>query len=210
MKAAIYTRGIEEEHKLYFKQLILSLQKNNFEIICHSQIASTTQYISELGQVTYFDKTNKLPLDTNFFITLGGDGTILDAVTYIGESEIPLIGINFGRLGFLAATSKEHIEYLVQSLVQHTFTVENRSLIYATASNPIFGDAPFALNELTIHKTDVSPMIKIHTYLNGEFLNTYWADGLIISTPTGSTGYNLSCNGPIIFPHNNAFAITCT
>ena len=138
MKVAIYTRGIEAEHKLYFKQLILCLQKYNFDIICHSHIASTTQYISELGDVTYFDKTKKLPLDTNFFITLGGDGTILDAVTYIGESEIPLIGINFGRLGFLAATSKEHIEHLVQSLVQHTFTIENRSLIYVAASNPSF------------------------------------------------------------------------
>jgi NAD+ kinase len=208
MKVAIYTRGIEEVHKHYFQQLVQCLQQYNIEIVCHQHIASTTQYIVELGTVKYFNTNADLPLDTNFIITLGGDGTILDAVTFIGESQIPLIGINFGRLGFLAATSKEQIASLVQSLVQHTFTIEKRALLHVDGSNPIFNNNPFALNELTIHKTDISPMIKIHTYLNGEFLNTYWADGLIISTPTGSTGYNLSCNGPIIFPHNNAFAIT--
>jgi NAD+ kinase len=208
MKVAIYTRGIENEHKHYFKQLIQSLQLHKFDILCHTHIASTTQYIAELGAVTYFSTSKDIPTDTNFFITLGGDGTILDAVTFIGQSQIPLIGINFGRLGFLAATSKEQIDFLVQSLVQHSFTIEHRTLIHVDGSNPIFGSTPFALNELTIHKTDISPMIKIHTYLNGEFLNTYWADGLIISTPTGSTGYNLSCNGPIIFPNSNAFAIT--
>jgi NAD+ kinase len=208
MKVAIYTRGIENEHKHYFKELIDSLKQNNFEIICHTHIASTTQYIPELGNIAYFNNNADLPADTNFFITLGGDGTILDAVNFIGQSQIPLVGINFGRLGFLAATSKNQINNLVQSLVQHTFKIEQRTLINVTASNPIFGSTPFALNELTLHKIDISPMIKIHTYLNGEFLNTYWSDGLIISTPTGSTGYNLSCNGPIIFPNSNTFAIT--
>lgn len=118
------------------------------------------------------------------------------------------MGINFGRLGFLASISKENLSLAVEALVNGTFGVEKRTLLHLDASIPLFGDAPFALNEFGIHKRDISPMIKIHTYLNGEFLNSYWADGLIVSTPTGSTGYNMSCNGPIVFPDSGSFVIT--
>jgi NAD+ kinase len=208
MKVALYTRGIEAPYKEYFLQLINLLQQNNFSIQCHSLMSSTNNYFDALSQVTYFDSPETIDNDTQFFITLGGDGTILDAVAYTVKKQIPVIGVNFGRLGFLASTGKEDLYNLVQSLVQHTYAIEDRSLLQITSSIPMFGDTPFALNELSLHKTDVSPMIKIHTYINGRFLNTYWCDGLIISTPTGSTGYNLSCNGPIIFPHSNAFAIT--
>ena len=118
------------------------------------------------------------------------------------------MGINFGRLGFLASISKENLTAAVEALVNGTYTLEKRTLLHLDANVPLFGDAPFALNEFGIHKRDISPMIKIHTYLNGEFLNSYWADGLVVSTPTGSTGYNMSCNGPIVFPDSASFVIT--
>jgi NAD+ kinase len=141
-------------------------------------------------------------------ISVGGDGTILDAVTMVRDSNIPILGINFGRLGFLANISKNEIASAVEALVNHTFIVDKRSLIHIDSDNNLFGDTPFALNEFALHKRDTSPMIKIHTYINGEFLNTYWADGLIVSTPTGSTAYSLSCNGPVVFPETSSFVIT--
>jgi NAD+ kinase len=141
-------------------------------------------------------------------ISLGGDGTMLDTVSFIGDSNIPLIGINLGRLGFLAAISENEAADAIESLVRGSYTIEKRSLLHLESSMPIFEDAPFALNEFTIHRKDSSSMIKIHTYLNGEFLNTYWADGLIVATPTGSTGYSLSCGGPVVFPQTSSFVIT--
>jgi NAD+ kinase len=133
---------------------------------------------------------------------------MLDCATLIRDKDIPLLGINFGRLGFLANIGKEEMHKAVEALVTGTYLIDQRTLIHADASIPIFKDSPFALNEFVIHKKDVASMIKIHTYLNGEFLNTYWCDGLIVSTPTGSTGYNLSCNGPILFPECGSFVIT--
>src|SRR4029079_14137789 len=113
-------------------------------------------------------------------ISLGGDGTILDSVTLVREKNIPILGINFGRLGFLAGIGKEELTLAVEALVAGTYVADKRSLVHLDASMPLFNDAPFALNEFAIHKRDTSPMIKIHTYLNGEFLNTYWCDGLVV------------------------------
>jgi NAD+ kinase len=126
----------------------------------------------------------------------------------VGDTLIPILGINYGRLGFLATISKDELAIMVEALVHRSYVIDKRSLIHIDSSLPIFKDAPFALNEFAIHKRDTSPMIKIHTYLNGELLNSYWADGLIIATPTGSTGYNMSCNGPILFPDSSNFVIT--
>jgi NAD+ kinase len=155
-----------------------------------------------------FTGKKDLPRNTDMFLSLGGDGTILDAVCFVGNSGIPLIGINLGRLGFLAAIPEEEVEEALLSLVRGSYTVEKRTLIHLDSSIPLFDGAPYALNEFTLHRQDTSSMIKIHTYLNGEFLNTYWADGLIVSTPTGSTGYSLSCGGPVVFPQTSSFVIT--
>jgi NAD+ kinase len=141
-------------------------------------------------------------------ISLGGDGTLLDTVTLVQDKKIPLLGINFGRLGFLASIGREELDSAVASLVNHTFVKDERTLIHLDSNTPLFGSTPYGLNEFAIHKLDTSSMIKIHTYLNGEFLNTYWADGLIVATPTGSTGYSLSCNGPVVFPESGSFVIT--
>ena len=144
----------------------------------------------------------------NFVITLGGDGTILAATTFVKDSNVPILGINLGRLGFLASIEKTRIKDAINLLVDGRFTVENRSLLCLESNTPLFGGDNFALNDFTILKRDTSSMISIHTYINGAYLNTYWADGVILATATGSTGYSLSCGGPIIFPNSGNFVIT--
>ena len=133
---------------------------------------------------------------------------MLDTVTLVRDTGIPVLGINYGRLGFLANIGRDEINSAVEALVDRKYVLDKRTLLHLDANQPLFGDVPYALNEFTLHKSDTSPMIKIHTYLNGEFLNTYWADGLIVATPTGSTGYSLSCNGPVVFPDSASFVIT--
>lgn len=144
----------------------------------------------------------------DFFIALGGDGTILEAVTHVRDSQVPIVGINLGRLGFLASIEKKRVADAIQLLNRGMYTLDERGLLYLESNLPIFGETRFALNDCTIHKRDTSSMVTIHTYVNGAYLNSYWADGLIIATPTGSTGYSLSCGGPIIFPTSDNFVIT--
>lgn len=141
-------------------------------------------------------------------ITLGGDGTILKASTMIRDAGIPILGINLGRLGFLARVEKTKLAETLQLLARGRYETEVRDMIYLESNLPIFGDTPFALNDCTLLKRDTSSMITIHTYINGAYLNSYWADGIIVSTPTGSTGYSLSCGGPIVFPGSGNFVIT--
>ena len=141
-------------------------------------------------------------------ISLGGDGTLLDTVTLICNSGIPVIGINFGRLGFLASINKNDIAAAIQSLVNKEFTLDKREQLMLESELNLFGSENFALNDITIHKRDTSAMMIVHAYLNGDFLNSYWADGLIVATPTGSTAYSLSCGGPIIFPGSGNMVVT--
>ena len=157
---------------------------------------------------TVFKGSDDLDDSYDCVISLGGDGTLLDTVILVRDKNIPVLGINFGRLGFLASLGKENLQAAVQALVNRSYVLDQRTLIHVDASLPLFGETPYGLNEFAIHKRDTSTMIKIHTYLNGEFLNTYWADGLIVATPTGSTGYSLSCNGPVVFPDAGSFVIT--
>ncbi|HAQ39257.1 MAG TPA: NAD kinase, partial [Saprospirales bacterium] len=140
--------------------------------------------------------------------TLGGDGTILRAITLIRETGIPILGFNLGRLGFLAIAEKERIEYDIDKLMQGRYTIQERSMLKLDINDDIFGDTPFALNDITFHKYAISSVVVIHTWVDDMYLNSYWADGLIISTPTGSTGYSLSCGGPIILPGSKNFVIT--
>jgi NAD+ kinase len=155
-----------------------------------------------------FSKHADLGEDFDYMISVGGDGTMLDTLTYVRNSNIPLLGINTGRLGFLASTAKDDIHRAVAALRNKTYRVDKRTLLHLDSNKPLFGGVNYALNEFSIHKKDTSSMITIHTYINGELLNSYWADGLIIATPTGSTGYSLSCGGPIIFPSSENFVIT--
>lgn len=207
MKVAIYSRGHEQDMKKELNELIRELSKNNIELLLYFSLSRFLDE-HEKSKYNFFSTQEELNETIDFLISLGGDGTILDTVTLVNKKNIPILGINYGRLGFLAGISKHEISSVVDALVNSTFVVDKRILIHLDSNKELFGNAPFALNEFSIHKRDVSPMIKISTYLNGEFLNTYWCDGLIIATPTGSTGYSLSCNGPIVFPESSSFVIT--
>ena len=155
-----------------------------------------------------FSGHEELTDEIDFVISLGGDGTLLDTVTLVRDKNIPVVGINFGRLGFLASIGRDEVVDAVKALARRSYIVDRRTLIHLDSNIPLFNDAPYALNEFAIHKRDTSPMVKIHTYLNGELLNTYWADGLILATPTGSTGYSLSCAGPVVFPDACSLVLT--
>jgi NAD+ kinase len=209
MKVAIYSRAIDQDRPVEVQQLFDELTRHNIQPVIyqpfHAQASPTLRLPENLEM---FRESDDLDDSIDFVISLGGDGTLLDTITLVRSKNIPILGINFGRLGFLASIGKEELSTAVSSLKNRTFIIDKRSLIHLDASEPLFSDCPYGLNEFAIHKTDSSPMIKIHTYLNGEFLNTYWADGLIVATPTGSTGYSLSCNGPVVFPESASFVIT--
>ncbi|SEW04341.1 NAD kinase [Chitinophaga arvensicola] len=209
MQVALYSRGFITEDISNIRLLLEELKRAEITAIIYEPFFRTLQqHISFEETPTLFSAAEDLPGKIDFLVSLGGDGTLLDTVCYVRDTNIPVIGINFGRLGFLASIGKEEIYALVQALLNRTYVVDQRSLLHLDANIPLFGDVPYALNEFTIHKKDTSAMVKIHTYLNGEFLNTYWADGLIVATPTGSTGYSLSCGGPIVFPDAGNFVIT--
>lgn len=209
MHIALYNRNFEAQHSDTFSLVLKTLKEYQIVPVLYE------------GMLPHFEKYNLLPQEYKVFsspadldgkikcmLSMGGDGTILDTVTYVAEKGIPLLGINLGRLGFLAATGKDYISTAIKNIVNETFVIEERELIHLDTNKNIFQEAPYALNELTLHRKDSSSMMIIHTYINGEFLCSYWADGLIVSTPTGSTGYSLSCGGPVIFPLAKNFVIT--
>jgi NAD+ kinase len=210
MKVAIYSRGFDLDQRQSLSALLLELHKYDISICIFHDLLKKFDLNAPAGKEAYipFTSSHDLPDNIDCLISLGGDGTVLDSVTLVGDSNIPILGINYGRLGFLASISKDELTLMVDALMNRTYVIDKRALIHLDANIPIFGTTPYGLNEFVIHKRDTSPMIKIHTYLNGEFLNSYWADGLIVSTPTGSTGYNMSCNGPILFPDSASFVIT--
>lgn len=156
----------------------------------------------------YAETYTAADLQADFLISLGGDGTFLETITLVKEKGIPVIGINTGRLGFLATMSDDDLEIILTALVKGNYILEHRSLLYLESDAGLFGNDNIALNDIVVHKKETSSMITVHAYLNGDYLNTYWADGLIVATPTGSTGYSLSCGGPIIFPSSHSFALT--
>ncbi|MEJ7610415.1 MAG: NAD kinase [Ferruginibacter sp.] len=209
MRIAIYSRGLENDQLQDIQVLLAELEKYGAEPVFFQDFFNLF-YSSVKMPATYstFSSGEDLDLSIDCMISLGGDGTLLDTVTLVKDSGIPVLGINYGRLGFLANIGKEELHSAIDALVQRKYVLDKRTLIHLDADIPLFDDCPYALNEFSLHKKDTSPMIKIHTYLNGEFLNTYWADGLIVATPTGSTGYSLSCNGPVVFPESASFVIT--
>lgn len=209
MKAAIYSRVIEEEQQHNIQVFFDELEKQKITPVIFNQYYEQIKNIIRLPVDTaVFSVAEDLTPQIEFMISLGGDGTLLDTVTLVRDKNISIIGINFGRLGFLASIGQDEVKIAVQAIARRTFVTDKRTLIHLDADLPLFGNVPYALNEFALHKRDTASMIKIHTYLNGEFLNTYWADGVILATPTGSTGYSLSCGGPIVFPDSKSFVIT--
>lgn len=209
MLVALYNRTFAPEDLPTFQHLIRLLEANHMQLYVfadfYNRIATEVEFAVP---PQLFHSGKDLPLHTDMLFSLGGDGTMLDTVIFVGNTNIPLIGINLGRLGFLAAIPMDAIDAAILALVRGNYSLETRTLLHLDSDTPMFDGTPFALNEFTLHRKDSSSMIKIHTYLNGEFLNTYWADGLIVATPTGSTGYSLSCGGPVVFPQTSSFVIT--
>jgi len=204
MKISLYGQKYKEEHKPYLDLLMQKLKILDADVYMFQDYAS--QIDSSLP--TFTSNSDLLKIDPELMITLGGDGTILGATSIIKDIDLPILGINLGRLGFLAGTEKNKIEVALDAWVSKNYRIEDRTMIGIKSSIPIFEDYSYALNDFTLLKRDTSSMVKIHSYIDGQFLNSYWADGLIVCTPTGSTGYSLSCGGPIIFPDSGNFAIT--
>ena len=209
MQIAVFGRTINDGRTEYIKFLYQSLAANNAQILIFEPFYKITkELLPSESRVQIFNSHQELIQNASCMLTIGGDGTLLEAITYIRDSNLPVLGINTGRLGFLAGFSKEEIDLAVQMAVNLNFTTEKRSLLQIETNQPYFGETPFALNEVTFHKKDSSSMITLHVAINGMRLNSYWADGLIISTPTGSTGYSLSCGGPIIMPESQSLVLT--
>ncbi|HQW46399.1 MAG: NAD kinase [Bacteroidetes bacterium] len=209
MHIAVYNRSFDIEDLPIFLHLLKSFEDHDIVPVIYEPLylQLKLQYHFQ-KKFELFSETYPLSTKTKFVFSMGGDGTMLDIVKFVADKKIPILGINLGRLGFLSATHVDDIDFAINSLLKDSYMLDPRSLIHLDSNVNLFSDAPFALNEFSLHRKDSSSLIKIHTYLNGEFLCTYWADGLMVSTPTGSTGYSLSCGGPIIFPQASSFVIT--
>lgn len=209
MKIAIYGRDFNDTVLPFVQEVFDALALHKIEIAVYLKLYNYIKNKVELPRnIITFSSHNELLNQTDVLLSLGGDGTLLDTLSLVRDSQIPVIGINFGRLGFLASINKNEIKEAIEALVHGEYSLDKRGILSLESQNDLFGDESFALNDMTIHRRDNSAMMIIHAFMNGEFINSYWADGLIIATPTGSTAYSLSCGGPIILPNAQNFVIT--
>lgn len=209
MNIAIYGRQFNDSVLPYVQQVFTHLEQHKVDIYIYTDLNDHLSGKINLPEGhKIFKKDDNLKGLIDVCITLGGDGTMLDTLAFIHDSGIPVIGINFGRLGFLASINKSDIAAAIHAVVNRKFTLDSRVLLQMESEHPYFGTENFALNDITFHKRDDAAMIIVHAFLNGEFLNSYWGDGIVISTPTGSTAYSLSCGGPIVLPRSGNVIIT--
>lgn len=209
MKVAVFGKIISPEARPDIEKLHRILLEEGIEFIVFQQLNNFIIDHCDLGLkfesfATHQELCSFAP---DFLISIGGDGTILDATTLVRDAGIPIVGINTGRLGFLSNVSRNKIASAIKALVQGNYSLSKRSLL-ALKSGALDLEMPFALNEVTLSRKDTTAMVTVEVWIDGEFFNNYWADGLIVATPTGSTGYSLSCNGPIIMPGSEAFVLT--
>lgn len=209
MKIALYGRDFNDSVLPFVQEVFDVLAANKIDITVYQKFFDFIKNKLVLPtQISIFSDHNELLSKADILLSLGGDGTLLDTLALVRDSQIPVVGINFGRLGFLASINKSEINDAIEALINGEYSIDKRSLLSIKSQTGLFGDENFALNDITIHRRDDSAMMIIHAYMNGEFVNSYWADGLIIATPTGSTAYSLSCGGPIILPTAQNFVIT--
>jgi NAD+ kinase len=211
MKIAVFGQYYQNNTHSIVKKVVAFLEQNNIEICFYKKFYDKLLENKAIAlKYPTFDSHKCLKYNFDYLISIGGDGTILRAATFVRNYNLPIIGINAGRLGFLATIQEENIQKLLTRVVANDFSISKRTLVslHAHPENVDLEDLNFALNEITVSRKDTTSMITIETYINSEYLNSYWADGLIISTPTGSTGYSLSCGGPVIMPTSNCFVIT--
>lgn len=205
MKIGLYAKVISTPKQLkLIEEIIQFLHVEKVDVMLHQQLASTINHQFRLPE---FDKLCKREPIIDYLICIGGDGTILDAVEITGDSQVPIIGVNTGRLGFLANVSTDGFKNAFSELKLGSYSIDKRSLLQLESNTDLFG-FNYALNDFVLHKKETSSMIIVHAFVNGEPLNSYWADGLIIATPTGSSGYSLSCGGPILFPKSSNLVVT--
>jgi len=205
MKIGLYAKVISTPKQLkLIEEIIQFLQLEQVEVMLHQHLAS---HMNGLFKLPEFDRLCAREPIIDFLICIGGDGTILDAVEIVGDSQVPIVGVNTGRLGFLANVSTDGFKNAFNELKLGSYSIDKRSLLQLESNTDLFGFS-YALNDFVLHKKETSSMIIVNAFVNGEPLNSYWADGLIISTPTGSSGYSLSCGGPILFPKSSSLVVT--
>lgn len=209
MIIAVYGRPNKDNASPQIQQLFDKLENLNVQVLVHDTFYTyIKQHLKLSSNIKTFSKYEHLKGIANFLLSIGGDGTLLETISLVRDSVIPILGINTGRLGFLASVSKDEIDEALNAIINDKYNLDRRTLLHLETGSDTFGQLNFALNEMTVHAREASVMMVIHTYINDEYLNSYWADGLIVATPTGSTAYSLSCGGPIMIPDSKSFIIT--
>ncbi|GHC64261.1 NAD kinase [Ulvibacter litoralis] len=211
MKIGIYGQFYHKDSETYIQLVLGGLQKKNVEIVIEENFLSIINEHQEISKnFSTFETFKELDSSYDLFFSIGGDGTILKSITYVRDLGIPIVGINTGRLGFLATIQKKNITESINQILSNEYSISERSLL-TIATEPLNKEIEplnFALNEIAVNRKNTTSMIKVETMVNDKYLTSYWSDGLIVSTPTGSTGYSLSCGGPVIDPSTNSMVIT--
>ncbi len=211
MKIGIYGQFYHENSGIYIQQLLETLDKNNIEVVIEKNFLALIELHEDIDKsYSHFSTFEELDSSYDLFFSIGGDGTILQTITYVRDLGIPIAGINTGRLGFLATIQKEEIQDSIDLILNKQFHISPRSIVTVTTESDSdeFGVLNFAMNEIAVSRRNTTSMVTVHTSLNNEFLTSYWADGLIVATPTGSTGYSLSCGGPVMTPDAESMVLT--
>lgn len=208
MKIAIHGRRFYDDSIVYIQEIFSELIQRDATLFVSKGFATALAQLNVgVGKIEVYSPGDDLS-SIDMVMSVGGDGTLLETITHVGPLELPILGINTGRLGFLATTPKTKIHSAIEALYQKSYSYDMRTLIKLDSDKDIFQNLDYGLNEFAILKKDTSSMIVVHTYIDGDYLTSYWADGLIVSTPTGSTGYSISCGGPVVLPQSNNFLIT--
>jgi NAD+ kinase len=209
MNVALFGKTISANDTPYLQEFIDRLTSLNGIIYLYKPFFNTLQKTIRFDrQPIMFTTQQEIRDKVEYLFSIGGDGTLLNTITLIGNSGIPVIGINIGKLGFLSGISKEEILPALDDIIKKKYMIDERTLLRLETNDQLFGEFNYALNDFTIYKRSPNSMLAIKLFVNDEFLNTYWADGLIVATPTGSTAYSLSCTGPILTPDSENFVIT--
>jgi NAD+ kinase len=208
MRIGIHGKDFQQKSARFIERVLEFLVRQKCEVWISARVMKQLKAsVAQKFKLKTFEHGDNLK-HLDFFFSLGGDGTLLESVTYIGKTEVPILGINTGRLGFLATISREETEKAIEVLFKGDYKLDSRSVIKLISTPKLFDNLSFALNDFTIMKKDTSSMITVHVHVDGELLNSYWSDGIILSTPTGSTGYSLSCGGPLVYPKSESFILT--
>tara|TARA_R110000868_G_scaffold57646_1_gene178011 strand:- start:895 stop:1776 length:882 start_codon:yes stop_codon:yes gene_type:complete len=210
MKVAVYGQTYSDNALDYVLELLDELNTLASEVVFEEEFYDLLKSSRKLSNYAVFTANKGLDSSFDMFISFGGDGTVLRAITYVRDLNIPIVGVNTGRLGFLSTFKKEDVRKVIKEFIAGAYTIVERSLVevHTKPQMPEFENLNFALNEVTVSRKDTTSMITVETHLNDEYLTSYWADGLIVATPTGSTGYSLSCGGPVIAPTAKSLILT--